>query len=313
MLAWRSILTLSPRLLQLRLDQPELNLRRDAQNRLWVAGMAIDLNDQGGPAPGLEHPALRWLTSQRELLIHGAVIRWQDELRQAPELTLRDVEFLARNGRLSHRFALRASAGEALARQLDLRAEFNRGLFSGDAGNPANWSGQLYLQADDLEPLAWSAWLPALPVAGRLSGRAWLQLDHGKFTELTSDLAVRGCPGRRVPRAALRGEYAQFRVQGLPGDFIQTDSLAWPAARARPTPRSRAAPNGSSSRCPTSSSSRPSRWASWTWTRRSRARMRATGSSTSPSCGSATTWTRACKANGAPRARPPPAAPTCAA
>ena len=49
-LAWRSILTLSPRLLQLRLDQPELNLRRDAQNRLWVAGMAIDLNDQGGPA-----------------------------------------------------------------------------------------------------------------------------------------------------------------------------------------------------------------------------------------------------------------------
>ncbi|WZB72294.1 DUF3971 domain-containing protein [Achromobacter xylosoxidans] len=25
---------------------------------------------------------------------------------------------------------------------------------------------------------------------------------------------------------ALRGEYAQFRVQGLPGDFIQTDSLA---------------------------------------------------------------------------------------
>ena len=154
--------------------------------------MAIDLNDQGGPAPGLEHPALRWLTSQRELLIHGAVIRWQDELRQAPEPTLRDVEFLARNGRLSHRFALRASAGERLARQLDLRAEFNRGLFSGDAGNPANWSGQLYLQADDLEPLAWSAWLPALPVAGRLSGRAWLQLDHGKFTELTSDLAVRG-------------------------------------------------------------------------------------------------------------------------
>ena len=97
--------------------------------------MAIDPERPGRPRAGLEHPALRWLTSQRELLIHGAVIRWQDELRQAPELTLRDVEFLARNGRLSHRFALRASAGEALARQLNLRAEFNRGLFSGDAGN----------------------------------------------------------------------------------------------------------------------------------------------------------------------------------
>ncbi|WZB64000.1 hypothetical protein WJ970_16420 [Achromobacter xylosoxidans] len=211
-LAWRSILTLSPRLLQLRLDQPELNLRRDAQNRLWVAGMAIDLNDQGGPAPGLEHPALRWLTSQRELLIHGAVIRWQDELRQAPELTLRDVEFLARNGRLSHRFALRASAGEALARQLDLRAEFNRGLFSGDAGNPANWSGQIYLQADDLEPLAWSAWLPALPVAGRLS---WPRLAAAGPRQVhRADLR----PGRARPvlGGASRRAGAARRVRAIP-------------------------------------------------------------------------------------------------
>ena len=91
------------------------------------------------------------------MLIHGAVIRWQDELRQAPELTLRDVEFLARNGRLSHRFALRASAGEALARQLDLRAEFNRGLFSGDAGNPPTGA-----DSSICRPTIWSRW-PGLP------------------------------------------------------------------------------------------------------------------------------------------------------
>lgn len=35
-LAWRSLLTLSPKLVRLRLEQPELTLRRDADNRLWV-------------------------------------------------------------------------------------------------------------------------------------------------------------------------------------------------------------------------------------------------------------------------------------
>ena len=151
-------------------------------------------------------------------------------------------------------------------------------------------------------------------MAGRLSGRAWLQLDHGKFTELTSDLAVRGLSWAARPGPALRGEYAQFRVQGLPGDFIQTDSLA--------LARSPGAPNASlKGRAERFQFTLPDVFEQPTVKvgeldvdAQVKARMRATGSSTSPSCGSATrTWTRACKANGAPRARPPPAAPTCAA
>ena len=36
-LAWRSILTLSPKLVRLRLEQPELTLRRDTDNHLWLS------------------------------------------------------------------------------------------------------------------------------------------------------------------------------------------------------------------------------------------------------------------------------------
>jgi len=42
--AWRSILSLSPTLVRLRLEKPELTLRRDSSNHLWVAGQNIDLN-----------------------------------------------------------------------------------------------------------------------------------------------------------------------------------------------------------------------------------------------------------------------------
>ncbi|KGE01443.1 hypothetical protein JL37_01155 [Achromobacter sp. RTa] len=229
-LGWRSILALSPKLVSLQVERPDISLRRDASNHLWVAGQDIDLNASDHGAD-LDHPALRWLGAQRELRVRGATIRWQDELRQAPELTLSGVDFLARNGSLSHRFVLRARAGEALARNVDLRGEFNRNLFAVNSANPGNWSGQLYAQVDDAEPLAWAPWFDLPPVAGRVSARAWLQLERGKFTELTADTAVRGARwSAAADGPGFNAGYAQARIQGLPGDFIQFDGV--PLARS---------------------------------------------------------------------------------
>jgi uncharacterized protein (TIGR02099 family) len=233
-LGWRSILALSPTLVRLQVERPEITLRRDASNHLWVAGQDIDLNaDSHGS--DLDHPALRWLAAQRELRVSGATVRWQDERRQAPELTLSGVDFLARNGSLSHRFVLRAAAGDALARNLELRGEFNRALFAVNAANPGNWSGQLYAQVDDAEPLAWAPWFELPKAAGRISARAWLQLERGKFTELTADAAVRGArwaAGAEGP--AVKAGYVQARIQGLPGDFVQLENV--PLARSPGAP-----------------------------------------------------------------------------
>ncbi|MGE8621176.1 MAG: DUF3971 domain-containing protein, partial [Achromobacter spanius] len=102
-LAWRSVLTLSPRLVRLQIEKPELTLRRDAANHLWVAGQNIDLNTSDHQSD-LNHPALRWLVRQRELRINDATIIWQDDFRRAPPLPLTGVDFLMRNGSLSHRF-----------------------------------------------------------------------------------------------------------------------------------------------------------------------------------------------------------------
>ncbi|MGE8634654.1 MAG: YhdP family protein, partial [Achromobacter piechaudii] len=233
-LAWRSVLTLSPRLVRLQLHKPELTLRRDPANHLWVAGQDIDLNASDHRSD-LNHPALRWLARQRELSVDDATIIWQDDLRRAPALPLTGVDFLMRNGSLSHRFVLRASAGDALARKVELRGEFNRSLFAANSSNPANWSGQLYTELDDVEPQAWAPWIPAPVISGRIAARAWLQLERGKFTELTSDVALRGVDwAADHDGPSVRGASAQFRLQGLPGDFVQIEDV--PLARSPGAP-----------------------------------------------------------------------------
>ncbi|EFF76152.1 YhdP family protein [Achromobacter piechaudii] len=233
-LAWRSVLTLSPRLVRLQLHKPELTLRRDPANHLWVAGQDIDLNASDHRSD-LNHPALRWLARQRELSVDDATIIWQDDLRRAPALPLTGVDFLMRNGSLSHRFVLRASAGDALARKVELRGEFNRSLFAANSSNPANWSGQFYTELDDVEPQAWAPWIPAPGISGRIAARAWLQLERGKFTELTSDVALRGVDwAADHDGPSVRGASAQFRLQGLPGDFVQIEDV--PLARSPGAP-----------------------------------------------------------------------------
>ncbi|MPS80158.1 MAG: TIGR02099 family protein [Achromobacter sp.] len=233
-LAWRSVLTLSPRLVRLQLHKPELTLRRDPANHLWVAGQDIDLNASDHRSD-LNHPALRWLARQRELSVDDATIIWQDDLRRAPALPLTGVDFLMRNGSLSHRFVLRASAGDALARKVELRGEFNRSLFAANSSNPANWSGQLYTELDDVEPQAWAPWIPVPVISGRIAARAWLQLERGIFTELTSDVALRGVDwAADHDGPSVRGASAQFRLQGLPGDFVQIEDV--PLARSPGAP-----------------------------------------------------------------------------
>ncbi|MFQ6710733.1 DUF3971 domain-containing protein, partial [Bordetella pertussis] len=228
-LGWRSVLKLSPTLQSLRIDGADLLVRRDSADRLWVAGQSIDLaapSDHGFT----ESPALRWLARQRELALHGVTLRWQDEARQAPELRLDGLDLLMRNGVLSHRFSLRVRPPAQLAAKVSLRGELNRSLFARDGSNPASWSGQLYAEVQDAEPAAWAPWV-AIPAAqGRYAARAWLQLDHGKFTDLTMDAALRGLNWRAGQSASVSVDSAQWRLQGAPGDLLQFSDL--PLARS---------------------------------------------------------------------------------
>ena len=216
-LAWRSVLLLSPRLLSLRIDGPELRVRRDVDNRLWVAGQSIDLD--AGQDPQGQSRLLRWLGAQRDIALAGATVHWLDERRQAPEMTLGNVSLRLYNGTLAHRFALHAEPPAALARDVALRGRFTRNpLLAGQQ----RWTGELYAEVNDAEPAAWASWLPVPQVAGRAAARAWLTLDEGAVTDVTLDTALRDVHWQAKGDATSFGlAEATLRLQGAPGDVVQ--------------------------------------------------------------------------------------------
>jgi hypothetical protein len=92
------VAALSPRSLwnlgfeQLYIDQPQLEIRRAADGRIFVAGLDFSRGSDN------EGRAADWFFSQTEFIIQGGTIAWTDELRGAPPLALSQVDFVARNG-----------------------------------------------------------------------------------------------------------------------------------------------------------------------------------------------------------------------
>lgn len=215
-LGWRSVVLLSPTLLSLRIEGPELLLRRDAGNRLWVAGRSVDLDAAGdGRPPRL----LQWLAGQRDIALVDATLHWRDERRGAPDIALRNVNLRLHNGALSHRFALSAEPPAGLARDLSLRGRFARNpLLTGQQ----RFTGELYAEVNDAEPSAWAPWLAVPPVAGRAAARAWLTLDQGTVTDVTVDTSVRGVHWQAEGATAGFGlDEGTLRLQGPPGAVVQ--------------------------------------------------------------------------------------------
>jgi len=66
----------------------------------------------------------RALLAQREVIIRDAQVSWEDQLRQAPLLSLADLNFVMRNRGNRHRFALRAQPPRELAAAPDVQHRY---------------------------------------------------------------------------------------------------------------------------------------------------------------------------------------------
>ena len=190
-LSWWSVLG-QLRLYSLEVQRPDLEIERDPEGRLFVAGIRVD-TDKADDGRGLD-----WLLAQREIVIRGGAVRWIDHQRKAPELALTDISFVLRNQWRSHRAALRATPPAALAAPIDLRAEFTRPPFSRSSTNIGLWSGELYA---DWRNTHLDQWRPYLDLPWELAGgdgavRAWLSFQRGIIQNFTADLDLRDVSAR---------------------------------------------------------------------------------------------------------------------
>lgn len=181
--SWSSVVLGSVHFQSLAFDRPDLEVRRDAQGKLYVAGLELTA-DASSP------DASNWLLAQSEIVIRDASVTWTDEKRAAPKLELAGVNLLMRNGGDRHRFAFRAQTARELASALDIRGDFR-----GDSlARLDAWTGQLYAELDYTDLAAWHRWIdyPFELQSGSGGVRLWLGVAGGQLSDFTADVGLSG-------------------------------------------------------------------------------------------------------------------------
>jgi uncharacterized protein (TIGR02099 family) len=240
--------TVSPRSLwqlgfeQLAIEQPELQVRRAADGRWFVAGVAIENTAQG------DGRLADWVFSQAEWVISGGRVQWHDEQSGAPPLVLQQVELRLRNGARRHDLRLDATPPQGLGSRFSLRAQLRQPLLSTDAGAWQRWSGQFYAIFERADLAALRSYLP-LPLGEVRGGsgalRVWLDVDRARISSAVADVALSGLGLRLAPDlpalelASLQGRLSarkwgqgyELGTQQLRFDTV--DGLRWRAGDLR--------------------------------------------------------------------------------
>jgi len=210
-LAWSSLLQGRLKVHSLAIDNLRLQVRRDAEGALYVAGMKLGDGDARFS---------RWALAQDEIVLRDAEIEWHDELRGAPPLALTAVNLRLRNAGERHSVGLSARLPAELGASLELRAL----LQGAELADPAAWKGRLYAELDYTDLAAWRAWVdyPGRIEQGQGALRAWLAFEAGEVRRATADLALSDVSARfgddlaplrlaslrgRLQGAALNGRY----------------------------------------------------------------------------------------------------------
>ena len=230
-LSWQTLWRWRPTLALLAFEGPVLQVRRDAQGRITVAGMETE---------GESDPAFaEWVLEQKHIRIHDATIVWDDRLRQAPPLVLEDLQFGLDNSGRRHRFGLSAAPPSELASRIDVRGEIK-----GDIGEVLeSLSGKVFVELDYADLAGWRSWVdyPAHLPQGRGALRVWGDLKDGGG-KVTADVAleeVRIRLGRKVPELDLANMRGRLEGRYKPGEWMldgrKVELLTQQGVRVAPT------------------------------------------------------------------------------
>lgn len=225
---------------QLYIDQPDMDIRRTADGKIYVGGLDILQGQDAGHSAAAD-----WFFSQTEFVVRGGTVRWTDELRQAPPLALRQVEAVIRNARHRHLLRLDATPPAEWGERFTLRGIFRQSLLSVHAGDFSAWTGQLYA---DFGRVDVSRVMPYVSVdtlgidllRGNGALRAWADVRKGQFAGGTADLALRDVDARLGTKLEpLAFESVSGRIGGAQRAngfdvntkalrFLTRDGLQWP-------------------------------------------------------------------------------------
>lgn len=180
--SWLSLFLMEPYLSNLDIYQPSLDIRRDKNGTIFVAGIPVNKSGTASPFPD-------WLIRQRNVTVTGGSVTWTDETLNAPPLALKHVNLVLRNGFNRHRFGLTATPPAEAAKSLDIRGD----LSGASVHDLPAWYGRIYVRSDGASSAALNTWSPWAQSAVRRSVgniRFWADLQGGQVTGLVGDVSL---------------------------------------------------------------------------------------------------------------------------
>jgi uncharacterized protein (TIGR02099 family) len=226
---------------QIVIESPELDIRRDVQGKLTIAGLDFSKDEENS------NGAADWFFSQPEFVIRNGKIRWIDEkpngaLGVPPPLTLSQVDFIARNPLNKHELRFDATPPPAWGERFSFRGLFTQSIISPDKGKFKDWTGQIFAEFTKIDVSQINRYIKLDGQAGRGVGalKAWTNVNNGEWINATADvslaqvdatlgknlqpLALQSMSGRFVGRKVSNGFEAS--TQNL--QFQTRDGLRWP-------------------------------------------------------------------------------------
>jgi uncharacterized protein (TIGR02099 family) len=235
----RVLAALSPRSLwnlgfeQLYIDRPQLDVRRAADGRIFVAGLDFSRSS------GNDGRAADWFFRQTEFVIRNGTVRWTDELRTAPPLALAQVDFVMRNSGRRHALRLDATPPAAWGQRFSVRGLFRQPLLSTRHGNWQEWDGQAHADFAhiDVSQLRRYANFGVEISDGHGAVRAWADIHRGSLTGGVADIVladVNTTLGAALAPLALRSVSGRIGGKRLEGGFeFETQRLQFETAEGQ--------------------------------------------------------------------------------
>jgi uncharacterized protein (TIGR02099 family) len=207
---------------QLDIEQPELEIRRDADGHVWVAGLDTSV---GGDGAGAD-----WFFSLPEFLVRGGVVHWRDESRaaalqsSAPVLTLQGVDVSIQNRWFRHELRADVTPPESLGKRLSVRGKFFQAPWHA-AGNVGTWSGESFAELPHVDLASLRQWVPmdqGLSLQeGRGAVRLWSDVQQGELIGITADVALDAVDvrlGADLLPLSLRRVHGRIGAQAVGGE-----------------------------------------------------------------------------------------------
>lgn len=183
-LSWWALLLGEIRFHEVVLDQPALTLHRSKDGLIRFNGRPLNqpTEDQRGDF-------VPWLLQQSNLQVVDASLSWKDDLTEAPDLIVRQLDLRVQKAGTRHRIALAARPEAALAKSLEARAVLS-------ISRPADrWQveGSVYAGIEQAHLEEFRRHFPVPDVVRRATGnaRVWFELDDKaprKVKEIVADL-----------------------------------------------------------------------------------------------------------------------------